>query len=127
TAEFYRAAKDRLNRGGTFSQWLQAYDVDVQTIRTIYATITAVFPHVDTWHTDEGDLLLVASADPRPIDVDRLRARLREQPYLTAMSNAWHIETVEGFLAHFVADENLTRAIGKDETELNTDDRTLVE
>jgi spermidine synthase len=127
TEEFYRAAKARLNRGGIFSQWLQAYDVDAQTLRTIFATMTAVFPHVDTWHTDEGDLLLVASSEPHVVDVDQLRARVRGQPLLPAMSNAWRMETAEGFLAHFLADENLTRAIARGETALNTDDRTLVE
>ena len=127
TEEFYRASAQRLNGDGMFLQWVQAYDVDAQTIRTIYATISSVFPFVDTWHTDTGDLLLAASKQPRVIDIDRLRARVRQQPYFSAMSNAWRIESVEGFLAHFVANESLPRAIAKGETERNTDDRTLVE
>ena len=117
----------RLNRGGLFSQWVQAYDVDAQTIRTIYATIAAVFPHVDTWQTTDGDLLLVASNEPHAIDAGALRARVAQQPFRDAMSNAWRVESMEGFLAHFVADETLTRALAKNETQLNTDDRTLVE
>jgi spermidine synthase len=127
TEEFYRASATRLNADGVFLQWVQGYDVDAQTIRTIYATISAVFPFVDTWHTDTGDLLLAASKTARVIDADALRARLRQQPYLSAMSNAWRMETVEGFFAHFIANESLSRAIAKGETERNTDDRTLVE
>jgi len=127
TEEFYRAVAARLNAGGVFSQWVQAYDVDGQTIRTIYATIGTVFPYVDTWHTTEGDLLLVATKEPTVIDADRLRARLREQPFLPAMSNAWRTETAEGFLGHFIANDSLSKAIAKGETLLNTDDRTLIE
>jgi spermidine synthase len=127
TEEFYRASAARLNGDGVFLQWVQGYDVDAQTIRTIYATIASVFPFVDTWHTDTGDLLLAASKTPRVIDVDQLRVRVRQQPYLSAMSNAWRMETVEGFFAHFIANESLARAIAREETERNTDDRTLVE
>src|SRR5262249_13975398 len=127
TEEFYRAAAARLNRGGIFSQWVQAYDVDAQTIRTIYATIGAVFPHVDTWPTTEGDVLRPATMEPVVIDVARLRARVRQPPLLAAMSNAWRTEMAEGFLAHFIANESLAQAIAKDEPDRNTDDRTLVE
>jgi spermidine synthase len=127
TEEFYRAAAARLNPNGIFSQWIQAYDVDAQTIRTIYATIGAVFPYVDTWHTTEGDLLLVAAREAPVIDAGRLRARLREEPFISAMSNAWRLESAEGFLGHFMANDALGRAIASDETALNTDDRTLIE
>jgi len=127
TEEFYRSAAGRLNRGGVFLQWTQGYEVDAQTIRTIYATIGSVFPNVETWHTDVGDLLLVASQEPIVVDVDRLRARLREQPFLDAMSSAWRVETVEGFLAHFIVGDAFARQVVREEPPLNTDDRTVVE
>ena len=44
TAEFYNACLSRLETGGVFIQFLQAYEVDAPTIRTAYATITSVFP-----------------------------------------------------------------------------------
>ena len=55
-------------------QFLQAYEVDAPTIRTIFATITGVFPYVETWQSAAGDMLLVASMQPVPHswqDVDR--------------------------------------------------------
>jgi spermidine synthase/MFS family permease len=127
TEEFYRASAGRLGPGGIFLQWVQAYDVDAQTIRTIYATIGRVFPNVETWQTDSGDLLLAASREPIVYDADALRRRVAQTPYLQAMSHAWRVETLEGFLAHFVARTSLARAVAKNETDLNTDDRTLVE
>src|SRR5260221_7710048 len=91
TEEFYRASAARLAPGGIFLQWVQAYDVDAQTIRTIYATIGGVFPNVETWTTDDGDLLLVATRQPIVYDADALRRRLAEPALLDPMSHVWRV------------------------------------
>ena len=54
TQEYYRAAADRLTDDGVFVQWVQAYEIDTPTLRTIYATLASVFPQVETWHTNPG-------------------------------------------------------------------------
>jgi spermidine synthase len=127
TEEFYRAAAGRLNQNGIFLQWLQAYDVDSQTIRTIYATISSVFPHVETWTTDVGDLLLVGTQAPIAYDFDFLRPRVAQEPFRSALTHAWRVESLEGFLSHFIARDTLARALAAQESERNTDDRTLIE
>ena len=127
TQEFYAAARERLNKRGIFAQWVQSYAVHPDTIRTIYATLTSVFPNVQTWWTTRGDLLLVASVDPILVDVNALGARLRTEPYRSATMNTWRVASVEGFLAHLVANENFARAAAKQAGELNTDDRTVIE
>src|SRR5262245_22085490 len=38
TYEFYRAAAERLQPGGIFVQWVQAYEVDGATVSVIFAT-----------------------------------------------------------------------------------------
>src|SRR5207253_3252556 len=103
TEEFYRASAARLNPNGIFLQWLQAYDVDTETIRTVYATIVPVFGHVETWTTDSGDLLLVATKGPISYNLNFLRARVVTEPFRSALTHAWRVESAEGFLAHFVA------------------------
>jgi spermidine synthase len=126
TQEFYRAASGRLMEDGIFLQWVQAYDVDARTIRTIYATMHSVFSFVETWTTDSGDLVLVATKLPLQHDAAALRATVAQEPYRSAMSNAWRSESLEGFLGHFIAPDSLARALAKNE-ELNTDDRTPIE
>ncbi|MBI3388571.1 MAG: fused MFS/spermidine synthase [Deltaproteobacteria bacterium] len=64
TQEFYDAVAERLAPGGVFVQWLQAYEVDSQTIRTAYATLASVFASVETWRTNDIDLILVGTALP---------------------------------------------------------------
>lgn len=127
TQEFYAAARDRLREHGIFAQWVQSYAVHPETIRTIYATLTSVFPSVQTWWTTEGDLLLVASVDPLVVDADVLRARLHTEPFRSAAMNTWRVSSVEGFLAHMFANETFAVAAGKEAEALNTDDRTVIE
>ena len=127
TEEFYRASAARLNRQGIFLQWLQAYDVDSQTIRTIYATIGGVFPHVETWITDVGDLLLVGTQAPVSYDFDFLRPKIAQEPFRSALTHAWRVESLEGFLAHFIARDTLARTLANQELYKNTDDCPVIE
>lgn len=127
TAEFYAAVASRLGRNGIFLQWVQAYDIDNETVRTIYATLGSVFPHITTWHTGPGDLLLSASAEPIAFDADVLRRRLAAEPYRSAMHVAWRVEDLEGFLSRHIANPGLAAALGAQSSRRNTDDRTLIE
>jgi hypothetical protein len=126
TKEFYEAAAARLERGGLFIQWVQAYEIDTETVRTIYSTITSAFKQVDTWRTTPSDLILVASLEPRTLDLARLDRRLSASPYYEATHYTWRVETVEGVLSHFIGNDMLSRTIG-DGKVLNTDDRTVIE
>lgn len=128
TKEYYEAAASRLNAGGMFAQWVQAYEVDNRTIRTIYATIGAVFPNVETWQTDEGDLLLIGSSGPHAYDAAELRKRVAEEPFQSALRNAWRTTDLEGFLAHFIADNSIAQGLRqRHKGSLNTDDQTVLE
>jgi spermidine synthase len=127
TQEFYRAVASRLTDRGIFLQWLQAYEVDSQTIRATYATLTSVFPVVETWRTHKDDLLLVASMNPITYDVPTLRARVEQEPFSTALAVAWRTTGLEGFLSRFVARSSLAEALALVAGPLNTDDRTLIE
>ena len=88
TEDFYRAVRARLGPKGIFLQWLQAYEVDRGTVQTVYATLSAVFPEVETWYTLSGDLLLVATAEPIVYDAARLSERLRQEPFASAMETS---------------------------------------
>ena len=127
TQEFYEAVRARLARGGIFAQWLQTYSIDERTAHTIYATISRVFPHVQTWTTNPGDVVLVASVDPIAIDMRTMRECLAKGPFRDAAHVAWRVETAEGVLAHFIAGEDVARAFAKRAHELNTDDRSVIE
>jgi spermidine synthase len=127
TREFYEAAAARLRPGGLFAQWVQAYEIDGATLRTAYATLGSVFPHVETWRTGYDDLLLVASAAPIPHDAGVLRRRIAEEPYRTALANAWRADELEAFYARYVAGPRVARTLAEEGAPLNTDDHTAIE
>jgi spermidine synthase len=127
TREFYEAAGARLERGGVFAQWVQTYSIDVHTARTIYATLASVFPYVQTWTTNPGDIVLLASREPIALDADAMRLRLAREPFRGAAHAAWRVESAEGVLSHFIANENVASAFASQARELNTDDRPVIE
>jgi len=128
TQDFYRAVRDRLKPGGIFVQWLQAYEVDPETVRTVYATLGSVFGSVETFSGKNDDLLLVSSEKPIVYDADALRRRLAQEPFASAMLYAWRVRGLEGFLSHYVARDSLARAIVRAEAgRVNRDDRNIVE
>ena len=107
TREFYHAAKGRLNDGGLFIQWLQAYETDQTTVFTVFATLKSVFEHVEIWQSKHDDMLLLCSNQPFSYTAERLRRRIAEEPYRTALAVAWRATQMEGFLAHYVAGERM--------------------
>jgi len=128
TQEFYASVADRLAPGGIFLQWLQGYDVDAQVVRTAYATLRSVYPSVETWQVGRNDLLLVASKEPIPHNLDRVRARAAQEPYRSALRNTWGVEGAEGFYSGFVAGPGLASTFQDLKGDgLNTDDHPLIE
>ncbi len=128
TAEFYRAVRDRLAPGGIFLQWLQAYEVDSETVRTVYSTLESAFPKIESWFARNPDLILAATAVPIAYDADALRGRLAQDPYRSALPEAWGIEGLEGFLSHFIARSSfVTGLLAGRPAPPNTDDRNVIE
>lgn len=128
TREFYQSVEHRLEPGGFFLQWVQTYDIDDRTIEIIYRTLGSVFANIESWQTQEGDLLLVASRDPIPYHVDALRRRLAEEPFKSALPAAWRANGLEDFLAHYVGNATVARILQNLQPwPLNTDDRTVIE
>lgn len=128
TTEYYRAALERLSDGGVFLQWVQAYEIDQQTLRTVIATMADQFAHVEIWMLRANDLLLVGSRQPIAHDLAAIKARVEAEPFRSAMSWSWGASGLEGFYGHFVARASLAKSVLAAERDaLNTDDRTLVE
>jgi spermidine synthase len=127
TAEYYRAVEQRLNPGGIFLQWMQSYEVTSEAVRTVYATLSSVYPYVETWRTHR-DLLLLASREPIRHRPDELRRRIASEPYRSALASAWRVSDLEGFLGYHVARPSFARAVAASHRgPLNTDDLNVLE
>jgi len=128
TREYYQAADARLTPDGVFLQWVQAYEIDARTMRTVYATMASVFPHVETWQTSSGDIVLVGARHAIPYSMQAIATTIRQEPFATALRATWHTTNPVGFFSHYVGGAALTRAIAETPgVELNEDDRNVVE
>lgn len=126
--DFYHAVHDRLRPGGIFLQWLQGYELDAQVVSTVYATLGAAFPSVETWEINAGDLLLVATREPLVHDLDRVRTRAGQSPYREALLRTWGVGGVAGFYSGYIASPAFGRSVQQREgTWINTDDRPVLE
>jgi spermidine synthase len=125
--ETFEAVRRRLAPGGLFCQWLPLYQLTREEFDLIARTFLAVFPHADVWrdgfYADRPVVALVGGASPRPLDADRLRARV-------AMLPGWAhdplLDSPRGLLMLRVGDLSAASdlvAAGP----LNTDDRPRLE
>ncbi|HST30190.1 MAG TPA: fused MFS/spermidine synthase [Chthoniobacterales bacterium] len=128
TREYYQAVAKNLNPRGVFAQWMQAYRVDTRTIQIFYATMSSVFPHIETWQTGYGDLLLLASEEPITYDIPSLRARIATEPFQSALTKVWRSTNLEGMFSHYIGNDKFPQIVMRQrDVPLNTDDRTLLE
>ena len=128
TREFYLAGRDRLSDGGMFVQWVQAYEIDARTMRTVLATFKSVFPHVEVWQTKGNDLALLGSERRPDYSVPALRSKLATEPFASALGRAWHTTGLEGFLAHYVGGAAMVdHFLAREDATINTDDHNEIE
>jgi spermidine synthase len=127
TREFYEAAARRLAPDGVLVQWVQAYEVDRETLDSVYATLTDVFPEVETWQAGVGDLLLLARRQALRWDETRLRRRFETEPFRSALRHAWRSDGLEGVLARFAGTPEYARAVAARARGVNTDDHNRIE
>jgi len=128
TAEFYAAVAQRLSENGVFVQWLQAYEVDPETVRSVYATLATRFAHVETWHTNRDLLLIARRAPAAPLHAATLRQRIASEPWRSALRDSWRVSDLEGFLARHVAGPRVAMALAeRSRSRVNTDDRNRIE
>jgi spermidine synthase len=128
TREFYMACQDRLASDGLFIQWVQGYEIDETTVRTIFATLLSVFGHVEVWQSKPEDMLLVCSRESRRLAPDALRERIAREPFRSALACGWQVTDLEGFFSRFVAGPKLVDQWARQEgVRVNTDNHNVIE
>lgn len=127
TSELYAAVKARLNEGGLLAQVVRTRDFDLDDAGIVYATMTGVFGAVETWHAQRGHLVLLGGG-LEPIDAAAMRSRLTQPAAAAALYAGWHVRSLEGVLAHFVAGPGLAEELAAlVEGRVNTDDDNAME
>ncbi|MBN1334987.1 MAG: fused MFS/spermidine synthase [Deltaproteobacteria bacterium] len=127
TREFFSAGRERLTPGGVWSQWIQVYGMGIEELRSLLATMRAVFPHVAVFATiEDADLVILGSDAPLVLDPDRVQAILAERPGVAEDLENIGIHDAWDLLTFHQMDESTLDAFVQGAT-LNTDDNMLVE
>ena len=127
TQEFFELGRARLSDGGVFVQWVQIYQLSTESLRSVLATYTEVFPHVLMFRVgglNKGkDLLLFGSN--QPLNLDRLPERLMDQRVQAELSRV-NLSTEADVRSWFVCDETKLRPAVAG-AKINTDDNMHIE
>ncbi|MBM3822084.1 MAG: hypothetical protein FJ404_04180 [Verrucomicrobia bacterium] len=62
--EFYQLAASQLKEGGIMTQWFHAYEMNDGIVSLVLRTFSRVFPHMEVWDTQQGDLVMLGSQRP---------------------------------------------------------------
>jgi len=81
--EYYTNCQAHLNPGGVMAQWVQKYESDDDTLQIVLKTFSLSFPFVSVWEISSGDLMLLGSNEPLPVDFTILQQRM-SQPRVKA-------------------------------------------
>jgi len=126
TADFFALGARRLRPDGLFVQWLQGYDISVDTYQTILATFHSVFPEVLVAKMPlADDWILVGSRRPLRLDLAELDRRWAE-PGIQAENERVGMRRIELLLALVRLTTDGVAAISQG-ARLNTDDNMRVE
>ncbi|MCG5052392.1 MAG: fused MFS/spermidine synthase [Myxococcales bacterium] len=127
TREYFALVKRRLAKGGVFCQWAQLYEMAPWNVKSIYRTLASEFPYVTVFSAEDlsSDTILIASNEPLPLDVERLRARFAH-PALAAEAARAGWRTPYDLLGQVLLtpDEVAPFTAG---AAINTDDNALIE
>jgi spermidine synthase len=123
THEFFSLVHDRLSEDGVFVVWMGEFFVDEPLLRSLLATLRAVFPHVEVYDPQPGGSLLFVAAE-RPWRMAETAARA-----IAAAPDTWAAQGVlasEDVLAIRVQDEDGVAKVAEG-SPLNTDGHNLLQ
>ena len=111
TREFLEAARDKLEPGGVFCQWIHTYEMDDPTLALVLRTYAEVFDHIAVWVGGSSDLMLLGLDSPsNATDVYRLE-ELVERPDLKAALQRADVDSFPELLAHEVLPVGVVHAL----------------
>jgi spermidine synthase len=125
TREFFQVCRDRLAPDGVMCSWIQAYNIDLETLASIVRTFQSVFPDTTLWASGTSDLLMVGSRGNLSVDYSSLKLRLQAESVAKDLSRI-DIASVPDFLGRMVMGPEGARRLAAG-ARIHTDDNALVE
>ncbi|MCY3021220.1 MAG: hypothetical protein NTW87_19575, partial [Planctomycetota bacterium] len=125
TKEAFTLARSRLKPGGIMCQWIHTYTLEADHVQSVVRTFGEVFPHMQLWQCNKGDLLLIGSDSELAMPLRQVQERLA-RPGVRAWLERVRLDTPVEFLAGYLADDPVLRLRSR-KAPLHTDDNMLLE
>jgi spermidine synthase len=101
SSDFYRLARTRLRPSGLLAQWWPLPTQNDEDSRALVRSFLDAFPYASLWTTELHEMLLIGSAEPIELDVQRITARF-DQPEMAAALREVGISSPAALLATWV-------------------------
>ncbi|MDH5326734.1 MAG: fused MFS/spermidine synthase [Gammaproteobacteria bacterium] len=87
TQEFFQIVATRLNPGGVYGQWVNLFNMDATTLKSLFNAFYGVFEHgVVVANISSGDLIMLGSKHKLVFDYDRMSDRMAEPKVKDALN-----------------------------------------
>ncbi|MBW2280594.1 MAG: hypothetical protein JRG82_07595 [Deltaproteobacteria bacterium] len=126
TRDFFELGRRKLAKGGVWAQWLHSYGMGWDDLRSLLATFASVYDHVRVFSVGDSDLILVGSAEPLPLDTDRIRRALVGREAVQDDLILAGIRSPVDVLLRYQFDRDAIVSLTQG-VELNTDDNMRIE
>jgi predicted membrane-bound spermidine synthase len=110
TREFYQLAASRLKPGGLMAQWFHTYEMDDPTVDVVLRTFGTVFPEMEIWDAEQGDIVILGSDRPWRSSPEVYRQALNLEKVRNGLATI-DLETPETILARRMASQRTAFAI----------------
>jgi spermidine synthase len=108
TQEFYVRIRRQLNPGGIFVQWVHAYEFNDRLVGTILRALDSEFRDYEMYAANDGDLIIVASAERLP---GTLNGEYASWPQLKPLLDRVGFRTVDELHLRHLAGKRTIRAL----------------
>ncbi|HEV8544054.1 MAG TPA: fused MFS/spermidine synthase [Verrucomicrobiae bacterium] len=111
--EFYQLCANRLSEGGIMAQWFHRYEMSDSIVFLVVRTFASIFPNMEIWDAEEGDLILLGSKTPwksDPEQYEKVFARPEPRKDLAAI----HLNNGAELWTRQVASQRIASAIAGD-------------
>ncbi len=124
TREFMQMARDHLNPGGVFVQWMNVIFMDESLMRSLTATLLSVYPEVRVYRPDPNTVVFLASDQPMPVEqrVAQTGLPLRLAPLHYAR---FGINTTEDLVSALVLETDGARRLASGSPLITDDDNRI--
>jgi len=111
--DFYELAASKLADGGIMAQWFHTYEMDDPIVYLVIRTFGSVFPNLEIWDTQNGDIVLLGAKKPWPSNVAQF-GKLFQRPIPREDLEKINMTSPEKLFVRQVASQRTAFAIAGD-------------